>query len=117
MNQIVAKKKMTLVELLKKMDACDEASDWVKGKGFRTAKQAWDACPEVSWMTYIIDGIGGMYDEGYNEDYNDSNTDEHRKKCMSCRVEHLCMTPGEVRKMVSWRTIRRMAKKKGYDVI
>ena len=41
----------SLVILLKEIDACSEARDWVKGLDYDTA---WKTCSEPSWLFFLI---------------------------------------------------------------
>jgi hypothetical protein len=43
-------------ELLKELGACREAKRWAFGM---TLEEAWEACPEKSWMTWFVRKTAG----------------------------------------------------------
>ncbi len=46
---------MTLVEQLKRLNACSEALDWV---GNRTLERAWNECEDIEWMLWAAEAVG-----------------------------------------------------------
>ncbi len=48
-------KRRTLVEQLKRLNACSEALDWV---GNRTLERAWNECEDIEWMLWAAEAVG-----------------------------------------------------------
>lgn len=44
---------------LKKLDACEEAIEWLKEGDYETPQAAWDACTRSDWMLWLLGKLSG----------------------------------------------------------
>lgn len=45
---------MSYLEDLEELKACGEAMDWLQEKAFATPQEAWDACTQGHWMSWLL---------------------------------------------------------------
>jgi len=53
-------KKETLYQTLTRLDACEEAKEWAKGKSLN---RAWSTCKRGDWMIWLLISKGGSRDD------------------------------------------------------
>lgn len=69
------------IRTLRRLCACDQAINWCKANNCETAQEAWDRCPESSWMTWAMINIA---------EYNSNSgpityySEEHRRVVGLC---------------------------------
>jgi hypothetical protein len=49
-----SKKLVPLMPILVRLGACGPARAWVAAKNFATFREAWGACPDGEWMSWLL---------------------------------------------------------------
>lgn len=90
-------KKLKLLPILKHMHACEKALKWVKKNKFNTFREAWDNCPDIMWIDWLVMeltfGYHGqdkvLYREGeiiWDQAWKGNPGDDHEVKAASKRA-------------------------------
>ncbi len=52
--------KQKLVTRLKRMMACDDATEWIEENKIETIQKAWNKCKNGCWMSWWVERIGNQ---------------------------------------------------------
>lgn len=111
-------KAMTKAELLshmKRLEACEEATRWVRAQRGATPAQMWRSCPDHRWLNWLAT-LGGVSRRAGTR-ANRASWREHDREWIRTGVYRASLRAGSVAsvKRLPWTTVARALRKQAKE--
>lgn len=60
-------KKLKLLPILRRLNACKKAQNWIRKHKFDTFKETWDNCPDPEWIDWLVGQLSYTLSPNYKE--------------------------------------------------